>query len=152
MSVLSVLLELAGSWTGHNQVLLPGEPPHESPTTASLTPIVAGKFVQLAYTWAYDGVPQEGVLIVGHETANDVVTTVWIDSWHMGNTFMLCQGQINAAGAIDVRGTYTVESGPDWGWRIVITPSSNAVRIQMYNVAPEGEEFLGVEASYTRTA
>lgn len=151
MDGLNAMLELTGRWSGRNQVLLPGEPPHESSTTAAITPIVGGKFVQLGYTWAYDEVPQEGLLIVGQEPANDVITAVWIDSWHMGNAFMVCRGQAGVTGALDLRGTYAVESSADWGWRIVIVPSNAALLIRMYNVTPGGEEFLGVEARYTRT-
>jgi hypothetical protein len=32
----------------------------------------------------------------------------------------------------------------------VIQPGSETLRIEMYNISPEGEEFLGVEAVYTR--
>jgi hypothetical protein len=149
MSDLTALLGLAGSWVGHKRVLLPGEAPHESASTALITPVVGGKFVQLAYTWAFDGTDQEGLLLIGLKETDQVVTAVWIDSWHMADTFMICQGQVSATGGVEVRGTYAVPSSPDWGWRMVIEPAEDQFRMVMYIVTPDGAEALGVEAAYT---
>jgi hypothetical protein len=152
MNDLHSLLELAGRWDGYKRVLLPGEAPHESESTAFITSIVGRKFMQMAYTWAFDGTAQEGVLLVGHKQADQAITVVWIDSWHMGDAFLICDGEVDAAGAVDVRGTYVVPSSPDWGWRMVITPGDKELRVLMYNITPDGMEILGVEAVYTRAA
>jgi hypothetical protein len=151
MADLNTLFGLAGRWSGQKRVLLPGQDPHESTSTAVVTPIVNGTFVQLAYTWAFDGIAQEGLLLIGLKQLDQVVTTVWIDSWHMGDAFMMCHGMIGATGGVDVRGSYAAPSGPDWGWRMVIEPGDE-LRILMYNVTPDGTEYLGVEAAYTRDA
>ncbi|HEY0733945.1 MAG TPA: DUF1579 family protein [Herpetosiphonaceae bacterium] len=152
MSGLEELFTLAGAWAGTNRLWLPpAEEAYESPTTAALSPIVGGKFVQLSYTWAFEGEAQEGVLLIGHEPENGAVTVVWADSWHMGNKFMICQGQIEDE-RIVVRGSWSVESGPDWGWRIELDTEDVQLRMRMYVVEPAGDEALGVEAIYTRTA
>lgn len=150
MAVLDPLRGLAGQWTGRKQVLLPGEAPHESPSSLSIAPVVGDKFVQLMYSWAFDGTPQEGVLLVGYEPAEEAVTAVWADSWHMGDALMLCRGQAAADGGMVARGSYRVAGSPDWGWRIVLQPGDGALRIEMYNVAPDGAELPGVVAQYTR--
>ena len=150
MSGLKALIGLAGRWIGPNQVLLPGHAPYGSQSTVVVTPILRATFVQLAIAWAIDGEPQEGLLLVGHEPSADVVTAVWIDTWHMGDKFMVSRGQIDANGAMTVRGSYVVEGGPDWGWRTVLEPEGDTFRLTMYNVSPDGEEALGVEARYTR--
>jgi hypothetical protein len=52
-----------------------------------------------------------------------------------------------------VRGTYAAPPGPDWGWRIDVTPDGDKLRIEMHNVWPEeqgGKEELAVEAVYGR--
>lgn len=150
MSGLDPFFKLAGDWTATNRLWLPpAEEPYESLTTATITPIVGKKFVQLAYTWAFEGDAQEGVLLIGHEPADSAVTVVWADSWHMGNKFMLCQGQIENSRAV-VRGSYAAESGPDWGWRIELEADAETFRMRMYNVQPDGGEMLGVEATYSR--
>jgi hypothetical protein len=48
MSDLDALRGLAGRWTGNKRVLLPGEAPHESLSTVTVTPIIADRFVQIA--------------------------------------------------------------------------------------------------------
>lgn len=152
MDDLDTLRGLAGQWTGRKQVLLPGEAPHDSPSTLLIAPVVSGKFVQLTYSWAFDGTPQEGVLLVGYQPADHAVTAAWADSWHMGDALMICRGQVATGGALVVRGTYHVEASPDWAWRMVLKPGDSALRIEMYNVAPDGAELLGVTALYTRAA
>ncbi|MBV9789980.1 MAG: DUF1579 family protein [Chloroflexi bacterium] len=150
MSGLDPFLSLAGAWTGNNRLWLPPAiEPYESPTTATLSPVVGGKLVQLAYTWSYEGDAQEGVLLIGHEPENGAVTVVWADSWHMGNKFMLCQGQIEDDRVV-VRGSWSVESGPDWGWRIELGEEAETLIMRMYVITPTGEEALGVEGIYTR--
>lgn len=151
MSEHDLFRSLAGHWTGINRLWLPpAEQPYESHSTASIAPVVAGKFVQLDYTWSFDGTDQVGMLLIGHEPSSQVVTAAWLDSWHMGDAMMLCRGEVEANGALVVRGSYAVEGSPDWGWRTVIEPDAAALRLVMYNVSPDGEEMLAVEATYTR--
>jgi hypothetical protein len=150
MSGLDPFFKLAGAWSGTNRLWLPpAEEPYQSPTTATLSPIVGGKFVQLGYTWAFEGEAQEGVLLIGEEPENGAVTVVWADSWHMSNKFMLCQGQVEDERVV-VRGSWSVESGPDWGWRIELDTEDETLRMRMYVIEPAGDEGLGVEAIYTR--
>lgn len=47
-----------------------------------------------------------------------------------------------------VRGSSKVAGHPDWGWRMVVAPTSDALRIELYNVTPDGQEMLGVAATY----
>jgi hypothetical protein len=44
----------------------------------------------------------------------------------------------------------TAPPGPDWGWRIVLSPG-DTFRMTMYNIWPEAKEELAVEATYERT-
>lgn len=152
MNGLDSLTKLAGSWKGDNKLWLPpAEVPYESVSVAAITPVIRGKFVQINYTWAFEGEPQEGLLVVGYEREKQLVTAVWVDSWHMGDKFMTCQGDVEENGAIAVWGTYTVPSQPDWGWWMVVGPGNDdTFRVVMYNVLPDGQEFLAVEARYTK--
>ncbi len=70
---------------------------------------------------------------------------------HMSDKFMICQGAAEPDGAIVVRGSYAAPPGPDWGWRMVIGPGDgDTFRLIMYNISPDGQEDLAVEASYTK--
>jgi hypothetical protein len=151
MSVPETLASLVGEWAGTSRLWLPGEPTRESETTASVALTAQGKFVTIAYTWAFEGQPQDGLLLLGRETES--VHVAFVDSWHMGDVMMICRGRVHESGAVDVLGSYSVPDSPDWGWRIVIEPGDNILRILMYNVPPEGmgEEELGVEAVYSRS-
>jgi hypothetical protein len=152
MSALERLATSAGKWQGTNSLWLsPQSPVQESTSTLSLAAVANGKFIEVRYTWDYENQPQTGILLIGYEAERELVNAVWIDSWHMGEKFMHCQGIIKENGNINVRGQYHAPPGPDWGWRIVIAPEAeNALNLTMYNIAPEGEEALAVKAAYSR--
>ena len=147
------LYALAGLWSGTNKLwFTPDSPVIESASTAQIEPLAAGKFLSLRYTWTYEDVPQEGMLLIGCCTADESATIVFVDSFHMDEGVMVCQGTHTHAGTVDARGSYSVEGGPEWGWRISIEPASNdAFRLAMYNIMPDGTEMLAVEVHYTRT-
>ena len=151
MSTPELLHTLTGTWTGTSRLYLPGEPTRESPSNASVTLIAREKFCTIAYTWVFDGEPQEGLLMLGAESERSIVNALFVDSWHMGDKFMILEGKGDTTNAVVLHGSYAVEGGPDWGWKIVVEPGNTTLRILMYNVLPDGEEFLGVEATYTRS-
>ena len=64
---------------------------------------------------------------------------------------MAMSGPAETSSLLTVRGSYRAPPGPDWGWKISLTPDlEGRVRIVMHNVSPAGEEHLAVEAEYTR--
>ena len=152
MSALEELVACAGRWTGTNRLSDPSmNISDDSPSTAALTPLLNGTFVRMDYTWAYKGAAQEGSLLIGYQSGPAVVTAHWVDTWHMGEAVMSCQGTSDADGSIDVRGAYAAPPGPDWGWRITLRPSEgSALQLLMYNVTPDGQETVAVETEYTR--
>ena len=152
MNDLTLLHALVGEWRSTYRVLLPGEPPFESTSHATITPILGGKFVRIDYTWAFKETPHEGVLTFGHDAQADEATVVWIDSWHMSDKFLVSQGTVDDKGVINVLGAFAVGEGPDWGWRTIIIPDDGrGWRMEMYNIEPHSrEEMLGVEADYSK--
>ena len=89
-----------------------------------LATLLGGRFIRLDYTWSYRGAAQEGSLLIGYQSDHGKVTAHWIDSWHMSEGVMACEGAVEADGTIAVRGSYAAPPGPDWGWRIVLRPSN----------------------------
>lgn len=150
MSVPTNLHALTGTWTGVYRLHLPGEPLRESATTAEVDLAAQARFVTIDYTWEFDGQPQDGLLVFGRDPEQDAVGLVWIDSWHMRDRLMLCQGHIEANQDVVVHGSYQVVDGPDWGWRTVIRAQGDAWHMVMYNVSPDDHEVLAVEAEYAR--
>ena len=153
MNDLASLIACAGSWQGTNTLQDPhAGRPEESASTATVTPVLGGRFVRLDYTWGYQGKPQEGSILIGFDAKAETFTAHWIDSWHMGNKVMACTGSKTDGPMLSVLGSWAAPPGPDWGWRTGITPEEGpSLRIVMFNVWPEGDrEDLACEASYTR--
>lgn len=154
MELTELLTQLEGSWSGRNLLRLSWENPSDFPSDSTMVVAGAarGKFLTLAYTWSYQEKPQEGLLVVGYDKAEKLVTAAWGDSWHQSAKLLNCTGTLDENGVIDVRGSYPAPEGPDWGWRILVKPQ-DAQRLQllMYNCPPDGSpEDLAVQADYTR--
>jgi Protein of unknown function (DUF1579) len=132
-------------------LILPGEADRECATTASCTTIANGSFLVIHYTWVYEGAPHDGQLTLSHSPDQPIVDAVFLDSWHMGHKFMPMFGSVAADDKTIVNGTYQVPDNPDWGWRIVLDPGAgDGWVLQMCNISPDGEAYLGVEATYAR--
>lgn len=146
---------LSGAWSGTNCLYLRWMNPQEyqSPSELTIAPTVSDKFLALTYTWSHDEHPQEGLILVGYEANKATAHATWIDSWHCNEKPMALSGTFSPQGILDLRGSYPVENHPDWGWRIVFTPSNNTpsnntLQMAMYNITPEGEEDLAVQTDY----
>jgi len=152
MSALAELFDLSGKWQGTNRLWLsPREPVRKSESLAEIRSIEQDQFSEICYSWAYEGQPQEGWLILGQETNHKVVKAVWFDTWHMRDQFMVCEGRVDDSGAVTVQGSYAAPPGPDWGWQITIEPNEDDLfRILMHNITPDGEKELAVEIPYSR--
>jgi len=154
MSIPVKLQQLVGDWKGINRLHL-GEwgptPLHESDGTATVRERIGGQFLEIAYTWEYDGKPQEGVMILGGDNKTDAVNAFWTDSWHMAHNVMLCKGTESAEGVVSVQGTYKVEGYPDWGWRSEISTTDAGFAYKMFNITPDGDEAIAVEMDMNRT-
>ena len=59
---------------------------------------------------------------------------------------MTCLGT-DSDGTISIKGTYVAPPGPDWVWKIEITPSP--FRSMHTNIYPEGKEELAAEGVYS---
>ena len=152
MTVSPALTSLVGKWQGKNSLWLsPDEPVRESAATAVCQTVAQGKFFQLNYTWADEGKPQAGMLLLGQ--IQEQLEATWVDSWHMQDKMMTCTGTAAANAPLSVLGYYAAPPGPDWGWRLTVQPENNdQFRFLMYNITPEGEEMLAVEAIFSREA
>jgi len=150
MSFLQTLAAAAGTWQGTNRLHNPETGQHDdSPSTLTVTPVLDGRFVRLDYTWLFQGAPQSGVMLVGHENEANIDTAYWIDSWHNGDKGMLCRGPATDDDSATLKGSFAAPPGPDWGWDIVLTPvPGQSFTIVMHVYSPEGEQGPAVEASY----
>lgn len=139
----------AGAWVGTSRLWLPDQPEHNAQVTASLAPAAGGKFGLLTYTWDYEGAAQEGLLLIGGGDGG-AASIDFADSWHMGDLVLHCTGSLGPSGESDAVGAWSVEGGPDWGWRIVVTAGATALQVMMYVITPEGIEAPGFELALQR--
>jgi hypothetical protein len=146
---------LEGSWSGTKRVWVePGAPVRESKSTATVSLIAQGRFMAIRYTWAEGGKPQDGILVIRlPEEPGGAIDAAWADSWHQSREIMHSGGEGSSEGVLSVLGHYAAPPGPDWGWRIELHPKApDAWELLMYNITPDGQEALGVQASFARGA
>ena len=146
MSGFASLIDCSGEWSGTSCLRDPmNGVEDEGESSLLVVPVLGGRFARVDYTWSYHGRPQEGSMLVGR--SGDRVSIHWIDSWHMGDKAMACEG--DDGGNVSVRGSYAAPPGPDWGWRITLTPAAgSSFGLVMHNITPDGDEELAVEARY----
>ena len=153
MSIPENFKNLTGEWKGKNRLYttwIVENPVQESDSLASAKMAANEKFLKIEYDWIYEGKNQEGLLLIGSEKDSNEVKAFWIDSWHMSDKFMTCDGSFSD-NSILMKGFYEVPNHPDWGWRIDIHfENEKSLKIVMYNVSPDDEEDLAVEAEYSR--
>ena len=144
---------LSGEWKGTRRLYLSwlAEPEVKSASRLTVAKAARGSFELMDYTWKYDGISQEGLLLIGYDEAQNAATVAWADSWHMNRKIMHCTGDIDKAGVLKVSGSYEAPPGPDWRWRIAISSEGkDRFRIVMHNLSPEGNEALAVDADYSK--
>lgn len=143
---------LCGEWSGTKNLYLSGqpEPDHQSESRLRVRPVAIGRGLELNYDWSHEGQPQAGamLLVPAAESAN----AGWVDSWHQSSSLMHLSGTVDQAGKISLLGSFSVGSGPDWGWRIELTPlGDKGLRLQMFNINPASQQAdLGVSIEYRR--
>jgi hypothetical protein len=143
---LDPLLACAGDWRGVNRLWMsPDVPADESASNLTVVPMLGGTFLRVDQTWARQGRPEAGSMLLGYD--DGAATGHWVDSFHNGRRVMACTGAASGAG-VDVRGNYPAPPGPDWGWRIQVIARPRELEIVMYNVDPGGMEELAVRSTY----
>jgi len=151
MSLPPQLALLPGDWTGHNHLYLPEEPVRHSAAAAVIDTAVSRKFLQITYTWHFDDLVQEGLLLLSQVDQERHFSASWADSWHMNDELMALSGSGGDDNRVTLRGSYTVPGYPAWGWRIDLLPAArDQLLLTMHNVTPEGEELLAVEMTLQR--
>ena len=143
--------QLLGDWVGSKQLWMnPAEPPLTSPSTLTVATTAQGRFLTLAYTWAFGDQPQDGLLLIGAPKADEPATAGWVDSFHQGSKVMHCSGQATDSG-VSVTGHYAAPPGPDWGWSLSVNASvTGELILEMHNIPPGGAPELAVRAVYGR--
>lgn len=148
---MPMLPTMTGDWEATNQLwFMPGTPVHESESTLSVTPVVGDAVTMLRYSWSHDGAAHGGVMLV-RDVSTAPPSIVWYDSFHSGGAFMTFGQGSRTDGVLTATGSYAAPTGPDWGWRIEVhIPAADTLLLRHYNIMPDGQEALAVQARYSR--
>lgn len=152
MSIPGALSGTVGQWSGANKLwFMPSEPAFDSETRAEVSLAAGGHFLALRYEWAHEGTPHQGFLLIGEDTSAGRCDAAWVDSFHNSHRLVPCTGPLSTDGVLRATGSYPAPPGPDWGWRIELSvPQPDALLLRMFNIMPDGQEALAVEATYAR--
>lgn len=154
MTGLNAFMQLKDSFKGKYSLWTdPGQEPHISETQLAISSQLNNMLLQLEYSWEFEKKTQSSMLAFTYHPKKELVSAVWIDTWHMQNEFMHCKGLLTKNGVLMVNGKYGAGIGPDWGWKTLLEvepedPSS--LHLTMYNITPAGEQHLAVQADYTK--
>ena len=120
MRVAEYLDEFAGTWAGQNNLrMMPDDDFATSPSTVVVTSAAGANVVTLSYTWSdFDGVPQDGLLLLGDGPLPGQAAAVWVDSWHQQPQWTTLAGSVSAQ-RLSVATTYG-EGDQQGGWHIHI--------------------------------
>ncbi|MDI1477746.1 DUF1579 family protein [Polyangium sp. y55x31] len=144
------LARLVGVWRGTARTIMgPNVAPIEAAWEGRIAAILDGRFVRFTYRSSVEDKPIAGEMLIAFESGEKLWRTSWVDSFHTGTMILVSEG---SGTDIDVRGSYFAAEGhPRWGWRTVIDDAqAEKLTIRMYNITPDGEEFLGVEITLSR--
>lgn len=137
------LAKLEGKWEGMAKVWFePGKLADESPVTATIKPILDGRFMLHEYNGSMQGKPLQGMAIIGYDLNMKRYQIAWVDSYHNDTAIMFSMGE-RSNDQFKVQGSYTW-IGPDeevtWGWRTEIEiRSDDEIVFTAYNIMPDME-------------
>lgn len=141
---------LVGMWDGTKKLIMsPEDPVRESESIACIGLEANSKFLKINYEWTFEGEKQEGLALF-HVGKEQQAKSVWIDSFHQGGDFLVSNGSLTN-GVISTKANYTQPEYSDWAWRISLeTTDENSFSITMFNIFPDGNEELAVDARFKR--
>ncbi len=159
MAIPSLARAALGSWSGSsrlNMVWLPADPIKESLSTLEVSTDPQNTYTTVSYTWAYEGQPMTGMLILAGSKTDDEASAQqlsggWTDSWHQNAEIMTLVDVSTSEDVIRLQGSYGPDT-PKWGWRLELEMTGDdKLSFRMVNMDPAGPETWAVDASYQRT-
>jgi len=153
MTAPAPLLQLAGSWSGTDQLWFEADQlANESEITAVMRPTLGGRALLHEYRWRFGDEEHHGSMLIvptdpGHEVA-------LADTFHTGGSIMrlVPSPDPDPEASVDVLGSYGGD-GEQWGWRIVLHQlDDDHVELTSWNIAPDGQASRAVLSQLVRVA
>jgi hypothetical protein len=145
----------AGRWKGENTMWMgPDAPPMKTRSTATLTPIMGGRFVKLETSGDMPGMPTfHGFGLYGYDNVAGKFVSTWIDN--MGTTMMTGTGELSAdRKTLTWQYSFTcpINKKPTPMREIETFTGPNTRTLDMFTLDPKsGKEYKCVHIDMTRT-
>ena len=145
----ALLQQLVGSYRGQVRTFLdPNGDPDVAEGELHVTAIAGGRWLRIEQLGSVAGTAHTGELLLGFHNDAKEFEACWVDSFHTGTAMMASRGPLRPDGVIAITGGY--DAGRErWGWRTEIHPGT-PLTIRAVNIAPDGQEYPGVEGVWTR--
>ncbi len=130
--------------------MAPGQPPTKSTATAENKMIMGGRYQQAKHTGTFNGMPFEGLSILGYDNAKKVFMSTWIDN--MGTGIMNMEGTWDpATKSINFKGvTVDPTTGKDMNVKETFSIVDNDTqKMEMYMVN-NGQDVKTMEIVFKR--
>ncbi len=146
----ALLLSIAGNYTGRIRTWFEKDQlADDSAIEGSFRPVLDGRFLVHEYQYSFEGKAQSGISLMGYDLQQESWQTAWADSFHMSTAIMFSTGSEQEHPM--VLGAYGAPGSTEqWGWRTVLEQPDGKLRIQHFNISPDGAEALAVQIDYDR--
>jgi hypothetical protein len=146
------LKKLVGEWNLTVKATMdPTQPAQESKSSAVVTELMDGRYVQEQVSGDMGGMAFRGMGVTGFDNILQKYVSIWIDN--MGTGIMMSEGTANAAGDV-IRWTGEASdpmSGKKTKYRLVSRFVDDNKRVfEMYAKGPDGKESQMMEITYER--
>ncbi len=147
-----LLAKSSGMWTEEVTIwMAPGAPPQKMNATSSYRMLMGGRYQQGNMRGSFDGMPFEGLSVVGYDNSKKVFESTWIDN--MGTGIMKLEGVYNEEKkSMEMKGKMVDPmSGKEINVRQTIKFVDDKNQLwEMYQTPANGKEFKSMEIKSVR--
>lgn len=147
------LAQAEGMWSFEGKHwMAPGSPAGEMTGTVKMKSILDGRWLQEKVESEVEGMPFQGISMVGFDSVRGKYISTWVDS--MSNGMMYSEGEAQPDGSIVLQGKVSCPIAKDEKpVKIVMrNEGRDKMKFEMFEPAPgTGEMFKVMELNYTRT-
>ena len=148
----TMLAKSSGDWNQEVTMWMdPAAPPTKSTATCTNTMIMGGRYQQSIHKGNFDGMPFEGMSIVGYDNAKKMFVSSWVDN--MGTGIMTLEGKYDPATKTTTYRGKQIDpmTGKDTDIREEYTiVDDNTHTMAMYMTPAGGKEYKSLDIKLTR--
>jgi len=143
---------MAGDWKVHSKMwMAPGAPPEEGDGSATVRPILDGRFFLSEFRGTVMGQPFQGMGLDGYDNYKQKHVGTWIDS--MGTMILSFEGSCSEGGKVmEMKGTFEdpTTRKPSYMRMVSRFKDDKTILFESFTPGPDGKETKNMEMVYTR--